>query len=321
VPDTSKTIGWIGAGRMGIVLAERLLRAGQDVAVYNRTRSKAEPLRELGAKVVDAPSDLADRDIVITMVAADADLVAVTDGPGGVLTGGRGPGLLVDCSTVSAEGSEAVRRSAERVGTRMLAAPVSGNPKVAKSGMLTLVVSGPREAFHEARPCLEILGRGVTYVGEGESARLVKIAHNLLLGAVTQCLAEITVLAERGGVARADLLAFINDSVMGSTFSRYKTPAFVNLDFHPTFTTHLLRKDFELGLEAGRAFNVPLPITAAVHEIVTSLIGAGHGDDDFATLLLLEASGAGLDLESEGIDVDDGLHPIDDLARAEAEGR
>ena len=153
---------------------------------------------------------------------------------------------------------------------------------MAKSGRLTFVVSGPREAFEEARPYLEILGAGVTYVGEGESARLVKIAHNLLLGVVTQCLAEITVLAETGGVARADLLAFINDSVMGSTFTRYKTPAFVNLDFRPTFTTHAAPQGLQLGLEAGRDLDVPLPVTALVDEIVADLIDEGHGDEDYA---------------------------------------
>ncbi len=315
MPDESK-IGWIGAGRMGAVLAERLLRGGSEVAVYNRTRAKAEPLEALGATLVDEPAALADRDIVFTMIASTEDLEAVTDGPGGLFSAGKGPGLLIDCSTVSSEGSERVRRRAEAAGTRMLAAPVSGNPKVASCGMLSLVVSGPRDAFDEARPYLESLGRSVTYVGDGEAARFVKIAHNLLLGVVTQCLVEIAVLAERGGVARSDLLAFINDSVMGSTFTRYKTPALVNLDFHPTFTTRLLRKDFELGLEAGRRLDVPLPITAAVHQLVTSLIGSGHGDEDFATLLLLEAAGAGIELTSEGAEIDDGLHPIDDLARA-----
>jgi 3-hydroxyisobutyrate dehydrogenase len=311
---TTARLGWIGAGRMGAVLAERLLRSGCDVSVYNRTRSKAAPLESLGATLADTPGSLADRDIVFTMIASTEDLQTVTDGPDGLFTGGNGPGLLVDCSTVSSEGAEGVRRRAGEVGTRMLASPVSGNPKVAKSGKLSLVVSGPRDAYDEARPYLELLGHGVTYVGEGEAARLVKIAHNLLLGVVTQCLAEITVLAERGGVARADLLAFINNSVMGSTFTRYKSPAFVNLDFHPTFTGHLLRKDFELGLDAGRALDVPLPTAAAVHEIVTSLIGKGYGDEDFATLLLLEAAGAGMELTSEEVEVDDGLHPIDDLA-------
>src|SRR5438876_10135379 len=152
-----------------------------------------------------------------------------------------------------------------------------------------------------------MLGQRVTYVGEGEAARLVKICHNLILGVVTQILAETTVLAERGGIARADYLEFINGSVMGSTFSRYKTPALVNLDFTPTFTGHLLRKDFELGLDAARQLNVPLPVAALTHQIVVSLIGNGLGDVDFAALLELEARDANLELEPEARQVSDGL--------------
>ena len=146
-------LGWVGAGRMGAVLVERLLRAGCDVAVYNRTRAKAEPLAEFGATIVDAPADLSDRDIVITMVSSSADLLAVVDGEDGLFSGGAGPALLVDCSTVSSEGSQEVRSRASQAGTQMLAAPVSGNPKVARAGRLTLVVSGPREGF-DGRPAL-----------------------------------------------------------------------------------------------------------------------------------------------------------------------
>jgi 3-hydroxyisobutyrate dehydrogenase-like beta-hydroxyacid dehydrogenase len=132
---------------------------------------------------------------------------------------------------------------------------------------------------------------------------------------VAQSLAEITVLAERGGVARSDLLSFINDSVMGSVFSRYKTPAFVNLDFTPTFTGHLLRKDLDLGLDAARRLDVALPVTATVREILTRLIDDGFGDQDFASLIELEARASGLTLTSENVQVDDGLSPVDDLAR------
>ena len=317
--EDGKSLGWIGTGRMGVVLAGRLLRAGCDVAVYNRTASKAEPLVALGAKRVEAPADLAERDIVVTMVSSSEDLLEVVDGPQGLLSRPPlRPGLLVDCTTVSVEGAEEVRRRVERAGTQMLAAPVSGNPKVARAGRLTLVASGPREGFDAAAPYLRLLGAGVTYVGEGEVARLVKICHNLFLGVVAQSLAEITVLAERGGVARSDLLGFINDSVMGSMFTRYKTPAFVNLDFTPTFTSELLRKDLQLGLEAGRTLDVPLPVAALVNLMVTSLIDAGYGDQDFAALLELEARGAGFKLRSEDRTVDDGLSPVDDLARRAA---
>ena len=301
-------LGWIGTGRMGYALVTRLLERGCDVTVYNRTRAKAEPLAKLGARIVDRPADLADRDIVITSVAASQDFAAVTTGPDGVLSNGRRvPAVVIDTSTVSMEVSEAVRAKAERLGTALLAAPVSGNPKVARAGRLTLAVSGPRSAFELSLPYLQMLGAGVSYVGEGERARLVKICHNLVLGVVTQIMAETTVLAERGGITRADYLEFLNDSVMGSTFSRYKTPAFVNLDFTPTFTGHLLRKDFELGLEIGRHTNVPMPVAALVHQIVVNLIGNGLGDKDFASLLELEAQGANLKLEPDPRPVSDGL--------------
>jgi 3-hydroxyisobutyrate dehydrogenase len=185
-----------------------------------------------------------------------------------------------------------------------------GNPKVAKVGRLTFAVSGERSAFDLASPYLDILGAGATYVGEGELARTVKLCHNLFLGVVTQSLAEVTVLAEKSGVSRQAFLACLNNSVMGSTFSRYKTPAFVNLDFHPTFTAALLRKDFDLGLAAARQREVPMPVASAVHQLVQSLVGCGFGEDDFAALLVLQARSAGLELASENAEVSDGLEPV-----------
>jgi 3-hydroxyisobutyrate dehydrogenase-like beta-hydroxyacid dehydrogenase len=297
---------------MGFAMAKRLLEAGCDVAVYNRTRSKVEPLAALGAAIVDRPSQLADRNIVFTTVSASDDLVAVTCGDDGVL-GAAGaaagaPRLLIDCSTVSEEASAHVRAEAERCGTAMLSAPVSGNAKVVAAGKLTIVASGPRDAVDLAAPYLDALGAGSTYVGEGELARMVKICHNLMLGVVAQSLAEITVLAEKRGVPRHAFLELMNSSVMGSMFTRYKTPAFVNLDLKPTFTPVLLRKDLELGLEAGRALGVPLPLTQLARDIVDRAVKAGHTDCDFAVLLLEEAKAAGMTLAPENVPVDDGLH-------------
>jgi len=302
------TVGWIGTGRMGFALAARLLDAGVDVWAYNRTRSKADPLVAKGAKIVDAPADLAERDIVFVMVSGPEDVKAVTFGEGGVLSRSDArPSIIVDSTTIDSETSEELRSAAADLGTAVLAAPVSGNPKVVASGRLTAAVSGPAEAYEKARRYIELFGRKVTYVGEGDEARLVKICHNLLLGVVTQNLAEILVLAEAGGVSREDLMDFINDSVMGSTFTRYKTPALVNLDYTPTFTWHLLRKDFELGLAAGRELDVPLPSSALVHQIVTEGIGLGYGDLDFAALLTKQAMGSGRTIEPEDADVGDGL--------------
>jgi 3-hydroxyisobutyrate dehydrogenase-like beta-hydroxyacid dehydrogenase len=306
------TVGWIGTGRMGYQLALRLVKAGYDVGVYNRTRQKAESLAVHGAKIVDRPADLADRDIVVIMVSADADLEAVISGEGGLLTGevdSEVPQIIIDSSTVSLESSARIRAVVEDCGAQFLAAPVSGNPKVIAAGKLTVAASGPRAAFDAAEPLLAEFGRGVTYVGEGEAARLVKIAHNVFLGVVIQSLTEITVLAERGGVSRAAFLDFLNDSVLGSTFTRYKTPALVNLDFHATFTNVLLRKDLQLGLSAGKQLDVPMPIAAAADMLVAQVIGAGYTEDDFATLVLEQARRSGYRIEPENVPVDDGLAP------------
>jgi 3-hydroxyisobutyrate dehydrogenase len=306
-PDR-RTLGWIGTGRMGFVLASRLLERGANLSVYNRTRAKAEPLQTQGARLVDHPADLADRDIVITSVGSSKDFQDVMTGSHGLLSNGsRVPSLVIDTSTVSMDVSSEIRALAASAGSAFLAAPVSGNPKVARAGKLTVAVSGPKDAYERALPYLQMLGRSVIYVGEGESARLVKICHNLVLGVVAQILAETTVLAERGGITRSDYLEFINDSVMGSTFSRYKTPAFVNLDFTPTFTGHLLRKDFELGLDEARRLNVPLPVSAVTHQLVVDLVESGLGDLDFAALLEQAARAANLTLESENRQIDDGL--------------
>ena len=298
-------VGWIGAGRMGAAMARRLLAAGHGVHVWNRTRSKAEAIA--GAKVADSVADLAGLDVVFTTVADDASLLRVTLGEGGLLRGHEAPGCLVDASTVAAETSERVRQFAAERGTTLLAAPVSGNPKVVRAGRASIVVSGPEAAYREVEPLLRTIGASVTYVGGGDQARLVKIAHNVLLGVVTQALAEVTVLAQRGGVPRSVFLGFLNDSVLGSTFSRYKSPALVNLDLTPTFTTGLLRKDFDLGLAAGRGLEVPMPVAAAAYQLVQAAAGRGHGDTDFAALILEQARSAGLELEPEHVDVDDGL--------------
>jgi 3-hydroxyisobutyrate dehydrogenase len=217
------------------------------------------------------------------------------------------PRVVVDCSTVSTATSSHVRSACVARGAEFLAAPVSGNPKVVASGKLTFAVSGKREAFEIVRPLFEQLGHGVSYVGDEEVARLVKICHNMFLGIVTQAMAEITVLAERGGIKRSALLDFLNNSVLGSTFSRYKTPAFVNLDFTPTFTPVLLRKDFDLGMAEAKKMSVPMPLSALCTELVVSAIGAGYRDEDFAVLLLEEARSAGLIMEPEDLVVDDGL--------------
>ena len=300
-------IGWIGAGRMGYALAERLAKGGADVTIWNRTHSKAEPLATHGAKIAGALTDLAACDIVFCMVSTWDDVKEVVAGPAGLLSASGKPRMLVECSSISLEGSAELRAILAKRGIEYLAAPVSGNAKVIKTGRLSFVCSGPKSAFDAALPTLQLIAPAASYVGEGELARIVKICHNVFLGVVTQSLAEITVLAQKAGVPRHAFLDFINQSVMGSTFSRYKTPAFVNLDFKVTFTPHLLRKDLDLGLDAARRFEVPMPLASLTRDIVQTLIGRGMTEEDFAQLLLLQAEASGIKLSPENVAVNDGL--------------
>jgi 3-hydroxyisobutyrate dehydrogenase len=304
----SMRIGWIGAGRMGAAMARRLAVAGEDVTVWNRTRSKAEALADAGCRVADTIADLRGLDVVFTMVSTPADLMQVMTGEGGLLEDpGHVPGAVIDCSTVDDETSVRMRAVCAERGVTFLAAPVSGNAKVVNAGMLTLVVSGPEETWLKVAPLLDHLGQGATYVGDGDVARLAKICHNVMLGVVTQCLAEITVLAQKGGMSRAAFLDFLNKSVMGSTFTRYKSPALVHLDYTPTFTPVLLRKDFDLGFAAAHDLDVPMPVAAAATAAVQASVSSGRVDEDFAILLDLQAHNSGLQLKPEDVEVDDGL--------------
>jgi len=304
-------LGWIGTGRMGFEMARRLAKGGCDLTVWNRTRAKAEPLAKDGAKIVDSLPDLAGCNIVFCMVSTYDDVKEVIAGPKGLLskaTGkGRVPRMVVECSSISLEGSAELRKILAGHGVELLSAPVSGNAKVIKAGKLTFVVSGPKAAYEAAAPYLDMMGQGSSYVGEGELARIVKICHNVMLGVVTQCMAEVTVLAQKAGVPRHAFLDFLNQSVMGSTFTRYKAPAFVNLDFHVTFTPYLLRKDLDLGLEAGRRFEVPMPLASITRDLVQTMMGSGMTEEDFSTLLLQQARASGVELKPENVTVGDGL--------------
>jgi 3-hydroxyisobutyrate dehydrogenase-like beta-hydroxyacid dehydrogenase len=297
-------LGWIGTGRMGYAMAERLAKGGCSIAVWNRTRAKAEPLQKQGATVVDGPEDLARKDIVFVMVSTWEDVKEVV---GKLLTGAGTPRMVVECSSISLEGSAELRGILKKEHVEYLAAPVSGNAKVIKAGKLTFVVSGPKAAYEAAKPYLDMMGSGSSYVGEGELARIAKICHNVMLGVVIQNLCEITILAQKAGMPRHAFLDFLNKSVMGSMFTRYKTPALVNLDFHVTFTPKLLRKDLDLGLDAGRSLEVPMPLTSLTRDLLQQMIGHGLTEEDFSTLLLMQAKASGIELKPESVTVGDGL--------------
>jgi 3-hydroxyisobutyrate dehydrogenase len=303
-------IGWIGLGRMGEAMVKRLLKAGHGVSVWNRTRSKCEPLIEHGATVADSKQALASCDFVFTMVSTTDDLKEVLFAKGGLVADGAGPKVVIDSSSISQEGSAEIRARLEKLGVGYLCTPVSGNAKVAKAGKLLIVASGPKALYEQTEPYLQAMARKVIWVGEGELSRVWKIAHNTMFGVVIQNLCEITVLAEKAGIARHVFLESINDSVLGSMYTRYKSPMLTNLTFDQvTFTPKLLLKDMDLGLAAAKAYGVAMPAAAATRESVARMVGRGHEDVDFAVLLVETAKDAGLELKPEGVVVSDGLEP------------
>jgi 3-hydroxyisobutyrate dehydrogenase-like beta-hydroxyacid dehydrogenase len=292
----SASLGWLGTGRMGAALAGRLIDAGERVTVWNRTASKTGPLVARGARAAGRITDLGGCDIVFVTVSASRDLEEVA---GGLLGGEAKPGVIVDCTTVSAATSARVREAANAAGVGFLAAPVSGNPHVVAEGQACMVASGPAEVFQRVRPYLDAMTRVAVYAGEAEQSRLVKLCHNLYLGMMVQALVEVTSLAEKGGTDPAAFLEFLDGTVVASDWVRRRTADLVSRDWTPTFTMELLRKDFDLGLKAARSLEVPMPVAASVHQLIQSAIGIGLRDSDFLSLYDQQARGAGLIREPE----------------------
>jgi 3-hydroxyisobutyrate dehydrogenase len=316
MPEHTQKIGWIGMGRMGYPMAEMLLKAGYDVSIWNRTRSKAEPLAAAGGKIVDKLSDLAGVDVVFSIVSTGKDLEEVYFGPEGVGSANKIPPVFVDCSTIAVEESADIRKRLAERDAKFVACPVSGNAKVIKAGKLSAVASGPEDAFKTVEPMVKVFApRAVSYVGEGELARICKIAHNVMLGVVIENLIEITLLTNKMGVPRHAWLSFLNNSALGSMFTTYKAPALVNLDWTTTFTPELLRKDLDLGLDIARELDVPMPVTAAAREVLQMHMGAAmlrpdaeaYLAKDFAAMMETMALTAGMRLTSEDKKVPTGL--------------
>jgi 3-hydroxyisobutyrate dehydrogenase-like beta-hydroxyacid dehydrogenase len=292
--QTIADFGWLGTGRMGTAMAGLLIAAGHRVAVWNRTPSKTAALVERGAIAVGSLAELARCPVVFSTVSGSADLTEVILGPDGLFAGEVGPRVLIDCSTVSSEVSARIRAAAEQRGAAFLAAPVSGNAHVVAAGQACLMVSGSSDIFHELQPVLRQIAATTVFVGESEQSRLVKLCLNLYLGMTVQALVEVLTLAEKGGTGREAFLDLLNATMLTSEWVRRRTPALTALDWTPTFTTELLRKDFDLGLGEARALEVPMPAASAVHQLIQVAIGHGLRQDDFLSVYEAQAAAAGL---------------------------
>jgi 3-hydroxyisobutyrate dehydrogenase-like beta-hydroxyacid dehydrogenase len=287
---TSKSVAFIGIGKMGLPMSQLIAKAGYAVTAFDQSAARLAEARELGITVASSPADAANgRPVVITSLPDDAALRAVMLGPIGLIGAMAPKSVLIETSTVSAEASTEVDAAAQARGVAYLRAPVSGNASIVHTGALSCFVSGPRDAFESVKPLFASFTRAQTYLGPSEEARYAKLAVNLMIAVSAAMMAESLALARKGGIAWQDILKVLDDSAVASPMVKYKTAPLRTRDFESTFSCKQMAKDLDLILGAGHAVGVPLQLAAQVRETYGALVAQGDGETDFiATVKHLE---------------------------------
>lgn len=281
-------IGVLGLGNMGSLMAGRLVAAGFETWVTNRTPERAKGLLDQGAHWADSADTLADQvELLITMVADDAALTEVATGADGILTRPRTGLVYADMSTVSPAASAVVARAAEAVGVDYLRAPVTGSTTLAESGALGILASGPQAAVDTFDPAFAVIGKRVFYLGAGEEARIMKLALNTLVAQTVVGLSEALVLGERGGLDWQAMLDVFADSAVASPLVQYKAASLAKRNFDAAFTTAMMTKDLDVALQVGRDVGAVMPTTSLSHELLRAACGLGWADQDFSTAVLM----------------------------------
>lgn len=288
-------VGWIGLGNMGIPMSKRLVEAGHEVKVYNRTKEKADAVVTLGAKYAATPKEAAeDADFVFSMIAGDEALLAVWLKEDGIVAGMKEGAIGIDMSTVSPEASSKVNEAVEAQKGKFLRAPVTGSTVLAAAGTLGVLSSGDSEAYEKTLDIFNTLGKNQFYLGANEDARYMKLCLNTMIGTSMQMLAESLVFGKRAGLDWAQMLEVIAGSAVGSPLINYKAKPISERSFAPAFTAKLMEKDFDLALTIARNMDVVLPVTAITRQFLASARSTGKGELDFSSLILVAEEMAGI---------------------------
>lgn len=278
-------IGWIGLGNMGAPMSTNLVKAGNEVIVWNRTKSKAQPVLDAGAAWADSPKEIGEKcDIVFTMVADGPTLLKVALGDDGALAGMSDGKILVDMSTVSAEESATVAEAAKAKGVELVRAPVTGSTALAANASLGILASGDKATYEKVLPYFEKMGKNQFYLGSGEQARIMKLCLNMMIATTMQMEAEAVVLAEKAGIETKQACDIIAGSAAGSPLTGYKAALIAGGEYAPAFSVKLMMKDLDLALAAGKQYGVPLPSTALTRQSLQSAAATGRGEKDFSVL-------------------------------------
>lgn len=294
-----KTIGWIGTGLMGLPMCKNLLKAGFSLAAFNPTVAKLAPLEALGARrCADVAALAASAPLVVSMISDDKALHAVALGPHGVLANARPGTIYVDMSTVTPMASSAVASEAAKCRIAYVRAPVSGGVALAEAAKLTVIASGPKEAYERCLPAFAAISAKQFLLGPDEEARYLKLCLNMLVGAMGALLGEALAFGRRGGLDWATMLDVFNQSAIASPLLGYKSGPLKARDFTPTFTSKMMAKDFDLLLATAKETTVPLPLTGLIRQLYATSIAQGRGEDDFFALTAVIEALAGLKPET-----------------------
>lgn len=285
-------IAFIGAGKMGLPMARHLMAAGHQLVVHDSSPPAQTAARAAGLSVAATlAAAVADSEVVISSLPHDEALLAVA----AKLVAAAGPGnIYVDTSTVSLQASAAVAADCAARGIAHVRATVSGNNKMAELAQLTVMASGPREAYERVAPLLKLFGPALFYLGETEQARLMKLVINLMIAATSGMLAEALTLGEKGGLDWRQMWDVINASAVGSPIVKAKSVQLRERDYTPTFTVEQMQKDVGLILQAGAQLQVPLALTASVGQLLRAAAAQGDAELDYAAVIRAEARSAGL---------------------------
>jgi 3-hydroxyisobutyrate dehydrogenase-like beta-hydroxyacid dehydrogenase len=289
------SIAWIGAGRMGVPMAGFILKAGYPVSVYSRSAANRHKLVMQGAReAASVAACVAEADVIFSSIADDAALRQVALGADGLLAHARQGAIFAETSTVSSEVSAEVDHLCTRRGVAYLRMPISGNAASAQKGEVTVLVSGPQEAWERVKPVTQAFSAAQVYLGAGEEARTMKLVVNLMVINLAQSMAEALALGCKAGLNLNLMLDTLAQSTIASPFIKAKTNSLKARDFTPTMTARLILKDIDLMLAAARGTQVPLPQTESTRAQVQTLVDAGQAEEDYMALVKLARQRAGL---------------------------
>lgn len=288
-------VGFVGIGKMGLPMVEHLRHAGHDVTVFDLNPANLQPARLAGCHVAQTLGGCAsEADVLFSSMPNDAALDAIT-GADGVFAHAKKGAIYVDTSTVSPMLSAQVAERAAAAGIAYVRATVSGNPVTARAAALTVMASGPREAYDAVKPLLECFGKTHFYLGDGEAARVIKLVINLMVAGTAGLMGEALVLGQKGGLNWQQMLEIMGKSAVGSPLVNYKIPPLRERDYTSTFSGTQMIKDLDLILGQGAATHTPLPLTALIRQHYDAIAAQGDGELDYIATVRLMQRLAGID--------------------------